>query len=176
MYKKFIPTFYAKNIYEIPVDFFIKQNIKVILLDLDNTLDAYNSFIPSENAQNLINNFKKENIKPIVISNNKSNRVSNYCKSLNIDFISNSMKPFAFKIKRYLKQYSIDKKNVILIGDQTVTDIVAGNRAKIKTILCDKLVEVDQPVTRFNRFFDKKIRNKLKKKNLLKDWRIYGNN
>ena len=60
MFKKIIPTFYAKNIYEIPIDFFIKQNIKVILLDLDNTLDAYNSFVPSENAQNLIKNFTAE--------------------------------------------------------------------------------------------------------------------
>ena len=39
--------------------------------------------------------------------------------------------------------------------------------AKMKSILVDKLVERDQKTTKFNRFFDIRIRKSLKKKNLL---------
>ena len=58
-----------------------------------------------------------------------------------------------------------------MIGDQTVTDIACGNRARIKTVLTDKIVKEDQPTTHFNRLFDRPIRRKLARKNLLRDWR-----
>ena len=58
-----------------------------------------------------------------------------------------------------------------MIGDQIVTDISCANGAKVKSVLTEKLVPEDQPTTRFNRLFDNPLRKKLKKKNLLKDWR-----
>ena len=68
-----------------------------------------------------------------------------------------------------MKSNKIDLNSVIMIGDQTVTDICCANNAKIMSILVDKLVERDQPTTKFNRFFDKRIRKSLIKKKLLKE-------
>lgn len=178
MIKRFIPKFYAKSIYDISLDFYKKLNIKLIISDLDNTLDAFDSGEPSKKAKDLVNNIKTNGIDFVVISNNTKKRVSKYCNLLSVDFISSARKPFSWKIKRYIKRLNIDPKNVIIVGDQTVTDICAGNGAKILTVLTDKLVEKDQPTTKFNRIFDKKIRKKLLEKNLLLNWEDYlnGNN
>ena len=56
-----------------------------------------------------------------------------------------------------------------------MTDIKSGNGAHIKTLLTEPIVKEDQWQTRFNRMFDKPVRKRLKKKNLLNDWRNYCN-
>jgi predicted HAD superfamily phosphohydrolase YqeG len=58
----------------------------------------------------------------------------------------------------------------MMIGDQLITDVAAGNRAKLRCIYVDKLVKEDQPTTRFNRIFEKPKRKKLFKKHLLREW------
>ena len=40
MKNKYVPYAVADSIYEIDVDFFKKENVKVLLVDLDNTLDS----------------------------------------------------------------------------------------------------------------------------------------
>ena len=48
MFKKFIPFAHAKSIYEIDPEFFKKQGVKTLFIDLDNTLDSYRAFHPKQ--------------------------------------------------------------------------------------------------------------------------------
>lgn len=169
--KKFIPTYYAKSIFDIDIEFYLNNKIKFIISDLDNTLDAFDSFVPSKQALELNAKLKQNGIILCLISNNTSSRVEKYASLLGVSYISSAHKPFKKKVLIFLKKNDINLDNVIMIGDQTVTDILCANRAHIKSILVDKLVERDQPTTKFNRMFDKPIRKHLKNKNLLKDWR-----
>lgn len=171
MLKTFIPFAHAKTIYDIDFVFFKKIGIKYIISDLDNTLDAFDTFTPGEEALNFKRKCDENGIKLILISNNHSKRVTDYARDLNVVCLSSACKPFKRRLLKFIKNLDINKDNVIIIGDQTVTDIACGNRAKIKTILTDKFVERDQPTTKFNRFFDKRIRRRLAKKKKLKDWR-----
>lgn len=166
---KFVPTWHAKNIYEVPVEFYRKNGITHVLSDLDNTLDAFDVYSPSENAIKLVQDLRNSGIELIIISNNHSDRVKNYSKELNAKCLHSAHKPFKKRLINYLKSNKIDLNSVIMIGDQTVTDICCANNAKIMSILVDKLVERDQPTTKFNRFFDKRIRKSLIKKKLLKE-------
>ena len=50
MFKSFIPFAHANSIYEINPEFFVKHGVKVLFIDLDNTLDSYKAFTPKENA------------------------------------------------------------------------------------------------------------------------------
>lgn len=171
MRKIYIPFAHAKNIYDIDVSFFKRNNINVVLVDLDNTLDSYRTLTPSENALKLKKLYNDNKIDLIIVSNNTSKRVSKYAKILGVEFWHSIGKPFSFGLNKKLKKAKIDKNSVVLIGDQTTTDVACGNRAKIKTILTDKLVEEDQWTTRFNRLFDNPRRKKLIKKGLLINWR-----
>ena len=171
MFKKYIPFACAKSLYEIDVQFYIQNNIKVLLMDLDNTLDSYKLYHPTDKAFKLIDLLRKNEIYPVIVSNNRGKRVKTYANDLKVEYINSATKPFGFRIKRFIKKHGWDNKQIMLVGDQMITDVCAGKNAKIKVVLTDKLVKEDQITTRFNRIFGNKIRKyHLKHKNLV-DWR-----
>lgn len=171
MLKRYIPFLHATSVFDIDVSLYKKLGIKYLFLDLDNTLDSYLTKTPSKRVVELKEKLEKEGITIIITSNNTGKRVETYAKALRVNFISSIGKPFPFGLNKNIKKLNLKKEEILLIGDQTVTDICAANRAHIKSVLTDKIVEVDQPTTRFNRLFDRPIRKSLKKHGLLKDWR-----
>ena len=164
---------HAKSIYDIEIPFYSQMGIKYLLIDLDNTLDSYRIYYPTLPAINLIKDLRENGIIPIIVSNNKGKRVQTYASFLQVECISSAMKPFAKKIKSFLKASNIKHDKVMLIGDQLMTDVGAANAADIKAILTDKIVKEDQWTTRLNRFIDIPLRKKLKKKGKLPDWRTF---
>ena len=109
MFTRLTPFAVSQNIYDIDVNFFVKNKIKYIFCDLDNTLDAYYSEIASDKAIDFKNKVQKKGIKLIVISNNTKKRVSKYAKSLNCDYLYSTRKPLIFKLKSFIKKNQIDK-------------------------------------------------------------------
>ena len=177
MLKVYKPTMHAKSIFEIDIDFFLYKGIRILFMDLDNTLDSYKTPLPSERVINFIEKLKVNCIKPIIISNNNGKRVKTYAKELGIDYLPNAGKPFGKIIEKFIKFREYDKSEIMMIGDQTTTDVAAGNNAGLVTILTDPIVKEDQLRTRFNRIFDKYYRKQLIKNNELKEWKeFYGKN
>ena len=175
MFKRFIPFAVAKSIYEIPIEFYKKLGIEVLMMDLDNTLDSYKLFKPTEKAVKLINDLRANNITPIVVSNNRGKRVSSYANALNVDYINSARKPFSFKLNKIIKIKNLNREKLLFVGDQMMTDVLACHGAHVRMILTDKLVKEDQWTTHINRIFGKRIRRYLKKRNKLRDWsEIYG--
>ena len=175
MCKRLIPFAHAKSVYEIDVGFYKKLGIKHILVDLDNTLDSYRSMTPNERSINLIKTLRENDIEVIIISNNRGPRVRGYANKLGVEYLHSTGKPFSFKIKKLIKEKNLNKDEILMIGDQMITDVSCGNGAKIKVVLTDKIVKEDQFTTHFNRFFERPYRSYCMKHNKLTDWRtIYG--
>ena len=175
MCKRFIPFAHAQSIYEIPVDFYTKNGVKLLLIDLDNTLDSYRLYTPTERAIQVVDEIKKTGITPVVVSNNTAKRVGQYAESLGVDFLSSTRKPFSRKIKKFLKEKSIEPAEAMLVGDQLMTDVLAAKGAHIRVVLTEKIVKEDQFTTHFNRLLDRPIRRHLRRKGKLPDWRTkYG--
>ena len=175
MLKRFIPTFYSKSIFDVPLDFYKKNNIKIVFTDLDNTLDSYKVMSPSQRVIELFNIYKENGIDLVIISNNTKDRIHDYANALNSKYLSGSKKPFKGKINKFIKQNQFIKDEIFLIGDQLVTDVQAGINLKIKVMLTEPIVKEDQPFTRFNRMLDRIIRKKLRKKGILKEREVKGN-
>lgn len=171
MFNRFVPFAHAQSIYEIPVDFYKKNNVTVLLIDLDNTLDSYKLYEPTDRAIALVNEIKKTGVIPVVVSNNKAKRVGGYAAKLDVEFINSAHKPFSRRIKNFLKRKNVDVSNSMLVGDQLMTDVLAGRGAKLRVVLTEKIVKEDQFTTHFNRIIDKPIRKHLNKKGRLPDWR-----
>jgi len=175
MCKAFIPFGHAQSIYDIPIDFYKKLGITVLMTDLDNTLDSYKLFTPTERAVKLIAELKAANIRPIVVSNNKGKRVKSYADALNVEYINSAHKPFPKVINRMIEEKNINRDELLFIGDQMMTDVLATHFAHVRMILTEKIVKEDQWTTHINRLMDRPIRHHLRKKNKLRDWReIYG--
>lgn len=156
-----IPFAIAKSFYRIPLSFYQENDIHYLLLDLDNTLACYRDTEPTPEAIAHIRYLQENGIVCAIASNNTSQRVYTFAKDLGIPAYCRMHKPFASGIRRVLKQEGLDPKKTVLIGDQIMTDVYAGNRAGIRVILCYPLTKLDPPWTKVNRFFARSKKKKL---------------
>ena len=162
------PKYYFDKISDIDLNKLKQKNIDTILLDLDNTLVPwYNSYIDPE-IYNWLNNIRMNNFKVCIISNGLSIRVKRISKELGFPFISNAIKPSTRSIVKALKMLNSKPENTVIIGDQIFTDILAGNRLGLTTILVKPLAKVELITTKFIRIIEKKILKYLIKKNKIK--------
>lgn len=171
---KFIPTYYAANIYEVDPKFFKAVGVETLLLDLDNTLASYKDLVASERTLKYLEALYEVGLKVYLVSNNSGKRVRSYAQSANLEYIAGARKPFAGKTRKFLKARNIDLNSTMMVGDQILTDVYFANNLGIKVLLTDKLVKEDQWTTRINRLLDRPLRRRLRRKNKLKEWHTYG--
>lgn len=170
--KRFLPDFYSKDIFSIPNEFFLKNNIKCVLSDLDNTLDAFDILNPSNRVIELKKRLDSLGIELVIVSNNNEKHKGIYCKNLGIKGIFSCRKPFSKKILNFINELGYKKDEVVLIGDQLLTDVRCGKNGNIKVCLTEPIVKKDQWTTKFNRLIDRPIRKYLTKKGYLEKVRI----
>ena len=167
-------NFHIDNIYNLDLDFLQSLERKYILIDLDNTLDAYNVLVPAKRTYELLQEISSRFMIPIIMSNNKKKRVKPYCDHLRAKYyIYSSKKPSKKKIVNYLKSIGVEKgEEVIVIGDQLLTDVRCAKNVGIKVILTEPITKKDQWTTKFNRLIDKPIRSYLRKHGYLEGVKI----
>lgn len=164
---KLLPSWYAESIYNINTNVLMKQGIKNLFFDLDNTLVPFFYKVPDNKVIDFINDLKKQGFNVIVTSNNTKKRVSTFAEPLNVKYLNSAGKPGIKKIKRYLAENNYSLDETCIIGDQLLTDIICAKRLKIKSILLKPACDKDLIKTKLNRFIDNRIRKKMFKKNLL---------
>lgn len=161
------PNWFCDSIYEINPDVLINNGIKTIFFDLDNTLIPYNEELPFEATKKFVNYLKNKGLNVYVISNNHLERVEKFSNELGCRFSYMSYKPLKFKLKKFIKRENLNKDEIVIVGDQLLTDILCSKRLKIKSILVTPACSGDLVQTKINRFFDNKIRRKQLKKGYL---------
>ena len=171
MFKRFIPFAHSQSIYEIDPEFYKKQGVKTLFMDLDNTLDSYKARTPKAETISYVRKLKESGITPVIISNNKAKRVCGYADALGVEFLSSARKPFSKRLKKEIAKRGLTNDDVMLVGDQMMTDILAAKGAKIRVVLTEKLVKEDQWTTHINRIFDRPIRKYHRKRGNLVSWR-----
>ncbi len=169
----FRPKMYKKTIYDIPYQKLKEDGIRCLIFDLDNTLGLIShKNCPPETVE-LIQKLKKD-FTVLISSNNTRRRLRPYLEELGIDGIAWSMKPSIKGLLQIKQKYHFYKKEMCIIGDQIVTDILAGNRFHIKTILVDPLGEKDLRITGLNRKLEEKIIKRYEKKGIFERGKYYG--
>ena len=169
----FRPSIYKKTIFDINYDLLKDKGIKCLIFDLDNTLGLISHKECPLQTRVLIRELQKDFI-IVISSNNNTKRLKPYLEELGIEGTSWSMKP-SIKSLIYIKtKYKLNKKEMCMIGDQIVTDVLAGNRFGIKTILVDPLGDKDLRITGLNRRLEAMIINRYEKKGLFKRGNYYG--
>ena len=154
----FKPTYERESIHHIEEDFFIKEGIKFVFLDIDNTLVADNEPFPDDGARQFIKRLREEKIDICLISNNKKERVDSFNREFNLRAVHRAGKPMCRKINKMIREIGADKKEVLFIGDQLLTDIPAGNRSKIRTMLVTPInISKENNFFKLKRFIEKRV-------------------
>lgn len=169
----FRPNMYKKNIFEIDYNKLRKQGITCLIFDLDNTLGLIEHEKCPLKTKKLLKELQKDFL-ILISSNNTKKRIAPYLKDLGIGGVAFSLKPSTKGLRKIKKHYNLNKKEMVMIGDQIVTDILSGNRYKIMTILVDPLGEKDLRITGLNRKIEAIIIKYYKKRGMFERGKYYG--
>ncbi len=167
-----VPDAYYKNVLEIDFRKLKKKGYKNIFLDVDNTIVPYTENLPTDKIKNLIDNLKKD-FNVVIVSNSMSNRVLKIVDYLGVKGYYSSMKPLKKVYKKINKEYN--KNESVFIGDQFMTDVLGAKRCGYKIILVDRLNQYEPLVTKFWRFFERRLLSVYKKKEKFVKNRYYDN-
>ncbi len=137
--KVFEPTYTRQSVADIEDGFFQKEKVSCVLLDIDNTLVADNDPYPDETARAFIKRLNDENLKVCFVSNNKLSRVMSFNSEFSLNAVHRAHKPFCRRMNRAINKLGASKAETLFIGDQLLTDILAGNRCKIRTMLVNPI-------------------------------------
>ena len=168
----FKPDIYKKTVHDIPYDKLKEEGIKCLIFDLDNTLGMVSHKSCPEESKKLIKKLQKDFL-VVISSNNTAKRIQPYLEELGIDGFAWSMKPSIRGLLRIKSKYKLKKKEMCMIGDQIVTDVLSGKRFHIKTILVDPLGDKDLRITGLNRKIEDRIIRRYEKRGLFKRGNYY---
>lgn len=171
MFSKFKPTWMLEAIYQLTPEQLAKHNIRAVLTDLDNTLIAWNNPDGTKELLHWIDTMKEAGIPVVVVSNNKAERVERAISHLELDYVARALKPLAKGMNEAANKLGLPKKEIIMVGDQLMTDIRASNGAGIRSILVRPIVASDAWNTKPNRAMEKVVMKTLKRKHSDMEWR-----
>ena len=165
---KYIPKKVALSVYDIDYNELYASGKKIILFDLDNTLISYDEDLPSKKLIDLGTKLLQIGFKVYIISNNKGKRITNFVRSFPVTGYKEKMKkPFAYKIKKFLKESNYQNlEEIVMIGDQILTDIVCANKVGIDSILVKSISRKSEMIyTTINRLRGPLVLRKYARKN-----------
>lgn len=125
----------------------VKQyHLKGLVLDVDETLVPLR--VPQASAE-LIH--WVEEIGQVaslwLVSNNLSlPRIGNIAKTLNVPYITGAAKPSRRKLRQAVTAMNLPVEQVGMVGDRLFTDVLAGNRLGMFTILVEPIIDPNAPL------------------------------
>lgn len=167
MLKKFLPKGFVEDIFQIKPAHLNERGIKGIIIDLDNTLVAWDFLDATVEVIEWLDGMHEAGVRVVIVSNNNEGRVKRFAEPLKIPFVSKANKPLGGAFKRAIKLLGTKKSETIVVGDQLLTDIFGGNRQKIHTVLVNPVASSDAKITTFNRNLESFIKERLRKRGLV---------
>ncbi len=158
------PNGYFSKVEDITIEYLLENKIKILILDVDNTLIDYYENLSNDIIQ-WAKNLKAQGMKLYILSNtNNKAKVEKVANKLEIPYKNFAMKPLKRGFLKIQKEFEIEPEKIAVIGDQLFTDILGGNRCKMYTILVDPINSKDYWYTSWKRPIENKIKERLKTK------------
>ena len=135
----FLPTVITNVVTDIKPEWLKSRNIRLLMLDFDNTIVPYTTNTPTEAVENWLKEMLVSDIQLCVVSNSKRSRVRIFCEHYGMDCITHAKKPFPKGIRECLAKYGVPASEAALVGDQIYTDTLGGNGCGVTSILVEAI-------------------------------------
>ena len=133
---------------ELPLQELLDQPIRALVLDVDRTLLPRRQAALPDSALRWLETAQQR--LPIhLFSNNPSRqRIGAVAAQLNLPYTISAGKPRRSALRRVLAELKLPHEQVALIGDRLFTDVIAGNRLGLFTVLVKPIDPQGRPCQR----------------------------
>lgn len=137
------PDLYYSSVQAIDLDALWLAGVRVLLLDLDNTLLPRDTNVVPDASRLWVDALKGRGFRVCAVSNNWHERVRVVAVELGVDLVDHAVKPLPFAFLRALSRVSGHAREAVVIGDQLFTDILGGKLLSMRTVLVQPLSATD---------------------------------
>ena len=157
------PDYMFDTFDQVTPEFLASIGIKALLIDIDNTLAPYEQPEPDDRIKNWFKALSCAGIKASLVSNNHPPRVELFNKDLGLDAYPDSGKPGVRTNIIAMEKMGSDTTNTAVLGDQLLTDALAGHRLGLVAIIVPPIKDKTTLFFRFKRWIEKPYVKKYKK-------------
>ena len=129
--------------------------IRALLIDIDNTLAPYEQPEPDDALRVWLASLSRAGIRAALISNNDRARVERFNRTLGLVAHHKSGKPFGRVIRRVMRDFDVAPHEAAMLGDQLLTDALAGKRLGLFTLIVPPIRDKRTPFVRFKRWLER---------------------
>ncbi|MBW4687263.1 MAG: YqeG family HAD IIIA-type phosphatase [Komarekiella atlantica HA4396-MV6] len=131
------------SILNLTPDIIQRYGLKGLVLDVDETLVPMRVGVASAELQSWVEQIRACASLCLVSNNLSEARIGRIARSLNLPYYLGAAKPSRRKIRAALKSMNLPVHQVGMVGDRLFTDVIAGNRLGMFTILVEPIVHSD---------------------------------
>ncbi|HSM84094.1 MAG TPA: YqeG family HAD IIIA-type phosphatase [Nodosilinea sp.] len=134
------------NVLAISPELLAQHNIKGLILDVDDTLVPLRQAETNPDLAHWMRQVKAVASVWLVSNNINAPRISRIAALLEVPYITSAGKPSGRKLRQALVAMDLPVQEVAMVGDRLFTDVLAGNRMGLFTILVDPMPGLNQVV------------------------------
>ncbi len=151
------PDLVLKSVLDIEVEVLRQKGITGLLVDIDNTLVAWEDSFMDDDFLDWVNQMKRAGLSMCIVSNALQERTRAFAELLGIPGVGRAMKPLNKAFLRGLDLLGLPSEQVAVVGDQLFTDVLGGNRLGMYTILINPLSRREFFLTKVVRKVETKV-------------------
>ncbi len=130
-----IPDVMQRDIVTLRPRLFLNRGIRLLVLDLDNTLATYREDSLSPAVLDWCRRMQEAGLELFLLSNNRGSRPSLFAEQLRCEYLGRARKPGRTALLSLLEKKKLRPEQAALIGDQIYTDVFCAVRAGVFSVL-----------------------------------------
>lgn len=131
----------GKPVTELTPEILKRHNIKGLILDVDETLVPKQTRQASDELMAWLQEIRTVTKIWLVSNNFNKNRIEGIANSLNLPYFLAAKKPSRKSLRQAAAAMELPLNEIAMVGDRVFTDVLAGNRLQLFTILVEPMVD-----------------------------------
>ena len=168
MLKCLMPDRHVETYRDLTPELLAAKGVRLLLSDIDNTLAPYEQSEPDDALRTWLSSMQAAGIAVAFVSNNHSDRVELFNRTLGCPAYPDAHKPLKKTLKRAMRELGSTPETTAILGDQLFTDVLAGKRLGLLAYTVPPIRDKRDPFTRFKRLLERPVfrayRRKMQKK------------
>lgn len=138
--------FLEGSVLSLTPDILQQYQLKGLVLDVDETLVPVKITEASAELRQWVEQTRQVATLWLVSNNLSDTRIGGIARSLNLPYIIGAVKPSRRKLRQAVTAMNLPVEQVAMVGDRLFTDMLAGNRLGMFTILVEPIVTPGEAV------------------------------